>query len=143
MNSVEIGVVEKNRVGAQKALQTRAEGATFCPTRHILDQIGDKWSLLAILNLGSTEHLRFNELRKRIGGVSQRVLTVSLRSLEADGLANRTVYPEVPPRVEYRLTALGHELLQIVLELDRWANQKFSAMPAANREFDAATPHKT
>ena len=143
MNSSEIGVIEKNSEGAQKALQSHDQGATFCPTRHVLDQIGDKWSLLAILNLGSTDCLRFNELRKRIGGVSQRVLTVSLRSLESDGLVNRTVYPEVPPRVEYRLTSTGHELLQIVLELDRWANQKFADIPSANREFDAATPHQT
>lgn len=92
--------------------------------------------MLAILNLGSAEGLHFNELRKRIGGVSQRMLTVSLRALEADGIVSRTVHPEVPPRVEYRLTALGRELLEAVLELSRWANQSAPTILAARRKSE-------
>ena len=89
--------------------------------RDVLARVGDKWSLLVILHLGSAERLRFNELRKCITGISQRMLTVTLRSLEQDGLVTRTVYAEVPPRVEYGLTEVGQSLLGAVIELGNWA----------------------
>ena len=88
---------------------------TNCPVRGVLDRFGDKWSILVILILGDKKKLRFNELNKEIGDVSQKMLTVTLRTLEADGLVKRTIYPEVPPRVEYEITALGKSLVRIFI----------------------------
>src|SRR5256885_3070276 len=85
-----------------------------CHAREMLARVGDKWSVYVIHVLGDTGTLRFNELRGRVDGVSQRMLTVTLRGLERDGLVVRTVYAEVPPRVEYALTTLGATLRQLV-----------------------------
>lgn len=121
---------------AKKILQqAQATTAGICPVRHVLDRIGDKWSLLCILHLGATDTLRFNELRKQIGDVSQRMLTVTLRSLEADGLVQRHVYAEVPPRVEYQLTPLGHSLLVATTTLGNWANLHAPAIAQARVAF--------
>ena len=109
---------------------------SLCPVRDILDRVGDKWSILAILFLGRHGTLRFNELKRNIDGVSQRMLTVTLRSLERDGLLTRRVYPEVPPRVEYELTALGRSLLEQVLGLAGWANGQMEAIVAARSRYD-------
>ena len=76
----------------------------ICPIRDILSRLGDKWSLLVLTTLYSNGTMRFNDIQRSLGDISQRMLTVTLRSLEADGLVHREVYPEVPPRVEYRLT---------------------------------------
>ena len=78
-----------------------------CPIRDVLDRFGDKWSILIIIILGAEAKMRFNELHKAIGDVSQKMLTTTLRTLEADGLISRKVFPEIPPRVEYQLTELG------------------------------------
>jgi DNA-binding HxlR family transcriptional regulator len=86
----------------------------------VLARVGDKWSVLVVTRLGGGP-LRFNELRRSIGGISQRMLTLTLRGLERDGLITRTVFPTVPPRVEYALTALGRDLLQPVSALGDWA----------------------
>ncbi len=88
--------------------------------RRILDRIGDKWSLLVVATLDG-ERLRFTELQRRIPGVSQRMLTLTLRHLERDGLVSRTVHAEVPPRVEYELTELGRTLIQPAVSLAEWA----------------------
>ncbi len=91
-----------------------------CPTRHILDRIGDKWTVLIVGALGE-ESLRFSELRRRIEGISQKMLTQTLRALEEDGLVTRTVYAEVPARVEYRLTEAGHSLRAPLQALEEWS----------------------
>jgi len=101
-----------------------------CPIRSVLDRFGDKWSMLAILILGETEKLRFNELHKAIGDVSQKMLTVTLRTLETDGLVRRTVFAEIPPRVEYNLTERGRSLLPHLHSLAEWAAEN---MPAIHR----------
>ncbi len=75
-----------------------------CPVRNVLDRIGDKWSMLVLLILNDNEVLRFNEIDKYIDTISQKMLSVTLKGLEADGLVKRTIYPQVPPRVEYQLT---------------------------------------
>jgi DNA-binding HxlR family transcriptional regulator len=90
-----------------------------CEIRHLLDRLADKWSLLVVELLGN-ETLRFSDLRRQIDGISQRMLTLTLRNLERDGLVTRTVYPVVPPRVEYRLTPLGSSLLEAVAPLVAW-----------------------
>ena len=107
-----------------------------CEVRQILDRIADKWSLLVIALL---EHrrLRFTELRREIDGVSQRMLTVTLRQLERDGLVHRTVHPVVPPRVEYELTPLGVSLHETVQALVTWTDAHQREIAAARTAYDA------
>ncbi|GAB3579981.1 winged helix-turn-helix transcriptional regulator [Hymenobacter daeguensis] len=128
----------KIQAAARKIITVPADGFGLCPVRDILDRIGDKWSLLSILHLGSTESLRFNELRKRIDGISQRMLTVTLRALESDGLVARTVYAQVPPRVEYELTELGQGLLGAVIQLGNWAAAHAPAIAEARKRVAMA-----
>jgi DNA-binding HxlR family transcriptional regulator len=123
---------------AKKIISQPADDFAICPVRDVMDRIGDKWSLLVILQLGAAEHtMRFNELRRHIAGVSQRMLTVTLRSLETDGLVARTVYAEVPPRVEYCLTPLGYSLLEAVVALGNWASAHAPAIAAARQRHAA------
>jgi DNA-binding HxlR family transcriptional regulator len=108
-----------------------------CEVRQILDRVADKWSLLTIALLeGRT--LRFSELRREIDGISQRMLTVTLRQLERDGLVRRTVYPVVPPRVEYRLTPLGMTLHATIQSLVTWTEEHQAEIAAAREAYDAA-----
>lgn len=109
----------------------------FCPVKDVIDRIGDKWSLLTILNLGYGGRIRFNALKSRVEGISQRMLTVTLRSLERDGLVKREVFAEVPPRVEYELTELGNKLLIQVWELADWAIHYKAEILEARKKFDA------
>src|SRR6478752_8403740 len=105
-----------------------------CEVRQILDRIADKWSLLAIALLeGRT--LRFNELRREIDGISQRMLTVTLRQLERDGLVRRTVYPVVPPRVEYELTPMGATLHTTIRSLVDWTEGHQQEIARARAEY--------
>ncbi|ODA66253.1 putative HTH-type transcriptional regulator YtcD [Methyloligella halotolerans] len=101
----------------------------------VLGRVGDKWSVLIISRLGDRT-LRFNELKREVGGISQRMLTLTLRGLERDGLVTRTVFATVPPRVEYELTALGHSLREPVDALARWALEHQPEIAAANRLYD-------
>jgi DNA-binding HxlR family transcriptional regulator len=102
----------------------------------ILNRIGDKWSVMIVGYL-SKKSMRFNELRHTIGGISQRMLTLTLRNLERDGLVTRTVFPEIPPRVEYQLTALGQSLLEPIEGLWDWAAQHQGEVQSARRDYDA------
>ena len=104
-------------------------------TREILDRVGDKWSLYIVATLHSGSR-RFNELRREIDGISQRMLTLTLRGLERDGLITRTVFPTIPPRVDYELTELGGTLFEPVMALVAWAEQNKSAIAEARRRFD-------
>jgi Predicted transcriptional regulators len=108
----------------------------FCPVRDIMDRFGDKWSFLVILRLGYSGTMRFNELKNKIEGISQRMLTVTLRSLERDGLIVRRIYAEVPPRVEYELTELGKGLLQKIFELAQWASGNMDEIINSRAEYD-------
>jgi len=105
--------------------------------RQVLDRVGDKWSLLVIGLLGEGDR-RFNEIRRRVDGISQRMLAVTLRGLERDGLVTRTVYPTVPPKVEYSLTVMGRTLLSTVCELVEWADQYASDVDTARTRYDRA-----
>ena len=102
----------------------------------VLARIGDKWSVLVVTRLGAGS-MRFNELRRAIGGISQRMLTLTLRGLERDGLITRTVFPTIPPRVEYALTALGRDLLQPVSALGDWALRNQAKIARARDQFDS------
>jgi DNA-binding HxlR family transcriptional regulator len=108
-----------------------------CHAREMLARVGDKWSVYVIHVLGDAGTLRFNELRGRVEGISQRMLTVTLRGMERDGLVTRKVYPEVPPRVEYSLTKLGRTLRQLVRGLVRWSGAHLTEVDAARAAYDA------
>lgn len=106
-----------------------------CEVRQILDRIGDKWSLLVIALLDNRK-LRFTELKKTIDGISQRMLTVTLRQLERDGLVLRTVYPVVPPRVDYELTPLGVTLHATIQSLVTWTETHQQEVATARADYD-------
>jgi DNA-binding HxlR family transcriptional regulator len=108
-----------------------------CHAREMLVRIGDKWSVYVIHVLGDAGTLRFNELRSRVAGISQRMLTVTLRGMERDGLILRRIYPQVPPRVEYSLTPLGATLRQIVRRLVEWSGAHLAEVDAARAAYDA------
>lgn len=108
-----------------------------CPTRQILDRIGDKWAILILLSL-TEGPVRFNALRRRIGGISQKVLSQALKSLERDGLITRTAIATVPVTVEYAMTPLGRTLIAIVDDLARWAETNLETMMAAQSRYDEA-----
>ncbi len=122
--------------------QGNTEGTDFlgdrsaCPVvRDVLNRVGDKWSVLIIVSLaGGTR--RFSELKRLVEGISQRMLTLTLRGLERDGLVSRLVFPTVPPRVDYGLTPLGRTLLKTVTELADWAETSRDEIGRARAEFD-------
>ncbi|GAA2582064.1 helix-turn-helix domain-containing protein [Winogradskya consettensis] len=107
-----------------------------CAIREVLDRVGDKWSVLIVVLLGHRTH-RFNELHRSIEGISQRMLTLTLRTLERDGLVKRTVHASVPPRVDYELTELGRTLLVPVQALDDWARAHRDDIRTARVTHDA------
>ncbi len=109
------------------------------PITEVLQRIGDKWTVL-IVGLLAEQPRRFNELRRMTGGISQRMLTLTLRGLERDGLVSRAVFPTVPPRVDYALTDLGRTLIEPVNAIAHWARRNRPAMVDARTRYDAANP---
>src|SRR6195952_4341054 len=101
----------------------------------ILARVGDKWSVFVIMMLGGGP-LRFNELKRMVGGISQRMQTLTLRGLERDGLVTRTMFPTIPPRVDYELTDLGRGLSHPVMKLGEWAKHHLLEIDTARRAFD-------
>ena len=108
-----------------------------CRAREMIARVADKWSMYVIHVLAEAGTVRFSELRRRVDGVSQRMLTVTLRGLERDGLVRRTMHPEVPPRVEYALTPLGATLREIVGELITWSGAHLREVDEARARYDA------
>src|SRR5262245_1693302 len=119
------------------AVCSRVEETQTCEIRELLDRLGDKWSLLVVELLGGGTR-RFSELRREIDGISQRMLTLTLRQLERDGLVTRTVHPVVPPRVDYELTRLGASLLDAVAPLVDWARRHRDDIAGARAGYDRA-----
>ena len=115
--------------------------AAACPTRQVINRIGDRWSLLVLFALEAGT-LRFQELRRRVEGISQKMLTQTLRALERDGLVRRTVHASVPPKVEYELSPLGDDLSGTIAAIRGWAYRNMDQIDAARRDYDArpATP---
>lgn len=111
--------------------------ARGCPSRDLLDQIGSKWAVLILGDLGRHGACRFSQLRQSLAGVSEKMLTQTLRTLERDGLVRRTVYPEVPPRVEYELTPLGQTLREPLKALTGWSVDHITEVLSAREEYDA------
>ncbi len=122
-------------------LETKPRWDVFnskCPTRQVLDRIADKWTVLVVRRLsGGT--MRFAELRRSIDGISQKVLTSTLRGLERDGLVTRRIYASVPPRVEYSMTDLGRSLCDLVADICGWAESNIEIVEAARARFDEAS----
>ncbi len=110
-----------------------------CPTRAVLDRIADKWTVLILGRLEAGPQ-RFSALQRGLDGISQKMLTQTLRALERDGLVTRTVFPEVPPHVEYALTALGCTLSEPIAVLRTWAESHITKVTAAQHNYDARTP---
>src|SRR5229473_6261049 len=108
----------------------------------VLARVGDKWTVLVVSALGEGP-MRFNELRRALGSISQRMLTLTVRGLERDGLVTRTLFPTIPPRVDYELTKLGHSLLEPVSRLGTWARQNTQTIQQARVHFDAAEGRRT
>lgn len=106
-----------------------------CPVRDVLNRVGDKWSVLVVALLRDGP-LRFNKIRRSVDGISQRMLTLTLRGLERDGLVVRTVTPTTPPQVDYRLTKLGNTLLDPIMSLAKWAEENRGTIQAARARFD-------
>src|SRR4029077_6431383 len=128
-------------------MRRRQEGTSLIPSNlhqpedcravsEVLSRVGDKWTVLVVGTLGDGPK-RFNELRRALGSISQRMLTLTLRALERDGLVTRTVFPTIPPRVDYELTRLGRSLLEPVSELGSWARKNRPAIQDARHRFDA------
>jgi DNA-binding HxlR family transcriptional regulator len=128
-------------------MRRRQEGTSLIPSNlhqpedcravsEVLSRVGDKWTVLVVGTLGDGPK-RFNELRRALGSISQRMLTLTLRALERDGLVTRTVFPTIPPRVDYELTELGRSLLDPVSELGSWARKNRPAIENARHRFDA------
>jgi DNA-binding HxlR family transcriptional regulator len=108
-----------------------------CPSRRLLDRIGDRWTVLIVVALDAGPQ-RFSALGTRVGGISQKMLTQTLRSLERDGFVTRTVFPEIPPRVEYELTNLGRSLLGPLRALEEWAVANMTEVVDHQQEYAAA-----
>ena len=106
-----------------------------CPVRNVLSRVGDKWSMLILFTLESHPTIRFKELQRNIPDISQKILTAKLKTLEADGLVKREVFPEVPPRVEYSLTAKGLSLLPLIDNLLTWASDNMEDIIASRKQF--------
>ncbi len=111
--------------------------AADCPTRQVLDLIADKWTVLIVILL-EDEPKRFSHLQRGIDGISQKMLAQTLRSLERDGIVQRTVFPEVPPRVEYNLTPLGHTLSEPIAAIQKWAESHINTVLVAQAEYDTS-----
>lgn len=113
----------------------------LCPDckriNEVLSRVGDRWSVLVVISLSQYGTLRFNELKRHLG-ISQRMLSLTLRELERDGLVNRTYHPTIPPKVEYTLTAMGESFREPVRALGYWALENLDAIDAARETYDAA-----
>lgn len=141
-----VTIAEPQGVGDEKKLKEifvkakTGRQVNLCPVRDIIVRFSDKWSLLTVLLLGAHGRLRFNEIRQAIGDVSQRMLTVTLRHLEQDGFLTRTVFAEVPPRVEYELTPLGLKLMMQVGQLTEWIEANTEEIVQARQRRPSRRP---
>lgn len=106
-----------------------------CPIRNVLSRVGDKWSMLVLFTLESNNNQRFKELQRNIPDISQKMLTTTLKMLEADGLILRVAFPEIPPRVEYSLTEKGESLLPLINNLISWASDNMEDIIESRRNF--------
>ncbi|MEU1506708.1 helix-turn-helix domain-containing protein [Kitasatospora sp. NPDC005748] len=128
---------ERSPAGPEQA-QDLDVFAQLCPSRAMLADLADKWTMLILMGLGEFGPQRFSELQRAVDGVSRKMLTQSLRTLERNGLVRRTVHPETPPRVVYDLLPLGRELSALLAPVGRWTEERTAEMLAAREVFDGA-----
>lgn len=128
--------MEKTKKTAKN--QAGAKDGGICPIRDLLTRLGDKWSILVMVALAKADGncLRFSEILRSVTGISQRMLTTTLRTLERDGMVTRKLYPEVPPRTEYALTALGKGLLVPVKSLVKWIEGQWPEIERSREQYD-------
>lgn len=135
----EVTIVDSQTVAKRKKigeiLEEKASLRGLCPIHDFLIHFANKWSMLVVLNLGYAGRSRFNALKGSTTGISQRMLTVTLRSLEHDGLVSRQLYREIPPRVEYELTPLGKSLLEVMMLMGQWASKHETEIKKARKAF--------
>lgn len=110
----------------------------ICPIRNVVARFGDKWSLLVLLVISGAGVVRFNELGRMIPDISTRVLSTTLKTLDADGLIDRKVYAQVPPKVEYTLTETGRSLIPLIMQLTEWAQQNMKNVMTHRRRYESA-----
>lgn len=132
-----MAIIEEEKLMIGSIFSGPCSQKNFCPVKDIMATFGDKWSMYTVLLLGQNDKMRFNDLKCHIEGISQRMLTVTLRSLEENGIVSRKLFPEVPPRVEYQLTALGEGLLSQLLSLAKWANDNFTEVVASRKYYES------
>lgn len=113
----------------------RGMSAENCPTREVIDRIGDRWTVLIVAALGDGS-LRFNQLERAVPGISQKMLAQTLRGLERDGIVTRTLFPEVPPRVDYELTEAGKTLMAPLAALQQWSTKHIAEVLEARTKYD-------
>jgi DNA-binding HxlR family transcriptional regulator len=138
--------METNRLPAASAAKKKLQEiigrkprkADVCPVKDVLHTLTDKWSMFVMMNLGSQGTLRFTELKNSIDGISQKMLTVTLKNLEASGLLTRTAYQQIPPKVEYALTAVGVEFLQHLVVLLNWACTNSAIIVKSRKKMERA-----
>lgn len=130
-------VTDKLSQQVNKVLSGRCSASNTCPVKDIMASVCDKWSMYTVLLLGREKHMRFSELRAGISGISQRMLTVTLRSLEKDGIVARHIANETASKVEYSLTVLGNSLLLQLLSFGTWAENNFEAILQARKTYQA------
>ena len=136
---VHVTIVE-NEVVMKKEIERKCvNDHEDCPVKDVLNRVGDKWSMLTVIMLSDHDTLRFNELHNLVNGISQRMLTVTLKTLEADGLVSRKMYPQIPPKVEYKLTSLGQSLVVPLMHLYDWANAHMPEIKASRELHDKGT----
>lgn len=135
---LEVTIIDYQFFTMRKNMEKYGATEGGCAVRNVLDRLGDKWSMLVILVLGEAGTMRFNQLHHEIGDISQKMLTVTLKVLEADGLVMRKVYAEIPPKVEYSLTERGASLLPHIEGLAEWANTHMQGIYASRKEYYAA-----
>ncbi len=133
---------EGDRLRALGVLKEPDVNAPMCPSRLVLEHVTSRWGVLALAALWERTH-RFSELRRRVGGVSEKMLAQTLQTLERDGFVHREAYPVIPPRVEYSLTPLGEEAAQQVWALARWSERRVTEVQAAREQYDARRSDST
>ncbi|WP_296148907.1 helix-turn-helix domain-containing protein [uncultured Flavobacterium sp.] len=122
-----------NKLEIKKNKYSDAEN---CPVRLVLDRIGEKWSILILQIIKENEVMRFSEIDRTIGDISQKMLSKTLRSLEIDGLIERKIYPVIPPKVEYRLTSLGEDLFPHIAGISNWALKNLATIIENRKNFE-------
>lgn len=120
----------------KEILRKCENGRDNCPVKDVLNRVGDKWSMLTVIMLSDHGTLRFNELHQHIDGISQKMLTVTLKTLEADGLVARKMYAQIPPKVEYTLTPLAESLVPPLMTLYDWANTHMPDIKASRERYE-------